>query len=133
MDSPAVVGTGILLRTTDGEYLFQERDAHLERNPGMMAPFGGGIEKGETPLECAVRELAEELEFNVSPEDLQDVEIMESHFAPGTYIRIFLVTNVDPDTLILHEGRRISKMSKEEALAHPSVTDFTKEVLSRIN
>lgn len=34
---------------------------------GYWSPFAGTIEKGETPKECAIRELKEESQFSIDP------------------------------------------------------------------
>ena len=51
-----------LIRTENGaEILFEQRAAHLDRQPGEICFPGGGIEAGENPEEAAVRETSEEL------------------------------------------------------------------------
>lgn len=127
-----ITGIGVLLETSDGMYLFQERDKNIERNPGMITPFGGEIDKGEIPSECAVREIEEELELKLTSKDLHDMGIFESHFIRGTYIQMFLAKNINSVGIVLHEGKSIRKMSVEEALQNSHVTDFTKEVLSTL-
>jgi len=42
---------------------------------------------------------------------------------------MFLLKNVDADGLVLHEGRRVVELSREEAFVNKKVTDFTKKVL----
>jgi hypothetical protein len=39
-----ITGVGFLLKTPQGTFLFQERDNNVKRNPGMITPFGGGID-----------------------------------------------------------------------------------------
>jgi len=124
-----ITGIGVLLQTPTGSFLFQERDKNIKRNPGKIAPFGGGIEVGETPIECAIRELDEELDLKIVDQDLQKIGDFESHFTPGSYIQMFLVKNVQPENISLHEGKSIKNLTVDEALQHSEVTDFTKEVL----
>ena len=51
----------ILVRHTDGDYLLMKRDGSKPAFPGFFeATAGGAAQKGETPLEAAKRELAEE-------------------------------------------------------------------------
>jgi len=127
-----VTGIGVLLRTDHGTFLFQERDKNIKRNPGVITPFGGGINKSETPIECAIRELNEELELRVNIKDLKEIGIFQSHFSPGTYIQIYLVEGVDLSDVTLHEGKNVKEMSTEETLRHPQVTNFTKEVIATL-
>jgi len=117
------------LRTPQGTFLFQERDRNLERNPGRIAPFGGGIDLNEDPLQCAIRELSEELELDVQKEDLIEVGVFESHYTKQTFIQIYLLKNIVSDNLTLHEGESIVELSLENAHKNELVTDFTKEVL----
>jgi len=124
-----IKGIGVLLETDSKTLIFQERDKNIARNPEMIAPFGGGIEKDETPTTCAIREIKEELELEIQPEDLKEIGLFQSHFTPGTYLKIFLLKNVNLKDLVLHEGKSIKEMNIEEALTHPKVTDFTKEIL----
>ena len=53
----------LLLREGDRgpELLFERRSADLRRQPGEVCLPGGGVEEGESPQECALRECAEEL------------------------------------------------------------------------
>ena len=125
-------GIGIILKTPQNTFLFQERDQNILRNPGMITPFGGGLEHNETLIECAIRELKEELELSITPDDLKEVGVFQSHFNPGTYIQIFLIEYVNPKDLVLHEGKNIKEISLKEALNHPKVTDFTKEILKEL-
>lgn len=125
----SIVGVGLLLQTKEGSFLFQERDVNTDRNPGMIAPFGGGIEGKETTRECAIRELEEELELTITDFKLKELGVYESHFKPGTYIELFLVDNIVLEKLRLHEGKKIRELTLAEALDHPMVTDFTKQVL----
>jgi len=62
----------LFLRNGQGKILLQMRDG----NPGIEAPlrwnfFGGGVEGGETVLEAAARELAEEVGIQVRPGELR--------------------------------------------------------------
>ena len=57
-------------KTADGfEYFLQKRDQKTRVAPGMFSLFGGGIEKGETPLEGCEREVLEALTY--TPKNLQ--------------------------------------------------------------
>ena len=51
----------VLVMHEDGTFLLMQRDPHKENWPGVFEPTAGGSAlKGETPLEAARRELAEE-------------------------------------------------------------------------
>lgn len=59
-----------LLRERNGEaeVLFEVRAARLSHQPNEICFPGGGIEEGETPMDCALRETEEEL--GLSREDI---------------------------------------------------------------
>lgn len=93
-----------------GRFLLQQRDDI----PGIFFPgkiglFGGHREGDETFLDCAVRELQEELGYHIAPERF---EFLESYEGPdlaiqgGTfYIKIFVVRNIPAEKLVISEGK----------------------------
>lgn len=50
-----------------------KRDGNTKNNPHKWAFFGGGNEGGETPGDCCVRELMEELHVEIDSSDLVPV------------------------------------------------------------
>ena len=66
---------------------------------GCWNGYGGGVENGETLIECAIRELEEESGLKAKPEDFEKVAIAEFHNekSDGTIfvsrVHFFLVTN----------------------------------------
>jgi len=46
---------------------------------GCWNGYGGGIEKGETAVLCAIRELEEESGLKIKPKDLEKVAIVDFH------------------------------------------------------
>ena len=50
--------------------MLQKRPENWRPYPGYITTFGGWIEKGETPTQTIVRELHEELEVRILPDDL---------------------------------------------------------------
>jgi 8-oxo-dGTP pyrophosphatase MutT (NUDIX family) len=124
-----VIGIGVLLQTPSSTFLFQERDNKAALHPGRIAAFGGGIEEGEDIVDCAKRELFEELNISVDSRNLEPLGLFESHHEPGVFIQMFLSKEIDKSVLKLQEGKSIVELSLHEALEHNLVTDFTKEVL----
>ena len=123
------IGTGIVLKTESGTYLLQERDYNTPNNPGRIAVFGGGIEGEESVLDCAKRELFEELVLDIDTESLEDIGLFPSEREDEIQFQLFLLRDIDRSILNLREGRSIVEFSKEEALESERVTDFTKQVL----
>src|SRR5438128_1366014 len=62
----------ILLIRQDGAVILQVRDNKPGiTNPGLVSAFGGHIEAKEEPLEAAVREINEETNLGLKPDQLQ--------------------------------------------------------------
>lgn len=127
-----VIGIGVILKTPNETYLLQERDHNTYLHPGQIAAFGGGVENNENVLECAKRELSEELGLTVSTDELETIGLFESHHKPDIFIHMFRAEGVNISKLKLREGKSIVELSLEDALKHKNVTDFTKEVLNSL-
>ncbi len=55
-----------------GKFLFVLRDDKPDiASPNTWDIIGGGIDAGETPLECTIREIQEEVTITIRPEQLQ--------------------------------------------------------------
>ena len=71
------------------EVLYEVRAERLSRQPGEICFPGGLIEKGETPLECALRETEEEI--GVKADSIRIISKLDSVFsAGGSQIHCFL-------------------------------------------
>jgi 8-oxo-dGTP pyrophosphatase MutT (NUDIX family) len=58
--------TGVIVLDTFGRLLLQQRDDVAGiTSPGKIELFGGHREDGETPLECIVREVHEEIGHSI--------------------------------------------------------------------
>ena len=121
-------GVGILLETSDGGFAFQVRDMNTSRNPDMVAPFGGGVEQGENPIDAVVREIQEELDIKISKEQISFIETVPSKNTPGQFIAMFRVL-LDKIPEKTNEGAGIIVLDLKQALSHKKVTDFTKNIL----
>lgn len=132
MDSP-IVGAGAFLRTRKGTFLFQKRDSNTDKDPDMIAPFGGALNYNETPMNCIKRELKEELELLIEASNMNELGDFDSNNIHGSCIRVFIINDVDKSKLNLHEGEAIVEMTLKEAEENPNVTKFTKEVINSIH
>ncbi|MCX6820071.1 MAG: NUDIX domain-containing protein [Candidatus Adlerbacteria bacterium] len=132
MTEKNVTGAGVILQTVKGTFLFQERDNNTKIFPDRIANFGGGLEQGETIIQCAVREMREELSLYLEKEDLEEIGAFPEPNMPGDYCQMFLAKRIDPSKLELHEGRSIVELTLEEALQNEKVIDFVKEVLKSL-
>lgn len=69
--------------------LYEVRAENLNRQPGEVCFPGGLIEKGETPLQAALRETHEEI--GIKPYEIDIVCKLDSiHFTSGSQIHVFL-------------------------------------------
>src|SRR5690606_16665826 len=114
----AVVSCGALIKNQSGKYILQQRDRKADRNPGMIATFGGSREKGETTFQCLKRELKEELNLDINPEDVHFVGSFPKTNEPNLYSKIYFIDNVDENSLILGEGEAILTLTAEEILTN---------------
>lgn len=103
-------GTSVLLISTDGRLLMQLRDdlPHVS-DPGKISLFGGRREGMESFLECAVREVHEEIGYYLPPERFERIGSYSGpdHATPGGSLRgeMFLARDVPIDQLTVTEGR----------------------------
>lgn len=125
-----LMGVGALLKGMDGKYILQQRDGNTDIRPNAIAAFGGGIEDGENEVAAALREMHEELELKLSPDELSFVAYMESINFPGKHIAILSANNVDIKNIVVHEGEGYVELSADEAFRNEKVTLFTKKALN---
>lgn len=139
-------GAHALLVTSNGEVLLVQKGPKYTFNPhnaGKVGMFGGGIEPNETPELALARELHEELEL-----DVRDMQIIPLGMYQKTVledvadctVHVFLVHDVDPTALVLHEGidentdtqddnSAIVRGSVEALLARTDLTRITRLAL----
>ncbi len=124
-----VCGTGIIIKTKVGKYLFQKRDNNTPKQPWKIALFGWWTEENETHKEAIIREFQEELEYKIEEKNITEIGNIESLITKDKYFKIFYITDIDTSKLTIHEGQSMEIMSLDEAEKSKEVTDFTKEVI----
>ena len=94
----------ILVRHADGDYLLMHRDPNKPVFGGYLeATAGGGVQKGETPLEGAIRELKEET--GISAQTLIPIANMPYHrMLCHQYL---CITDCKKDSVTLQEGETV--------------------------
>ncbi|MEO9476757.1 MAG: NUDIX domain-containing protein [Cyclobacteriaceae bacterium] len=115
-----------LLISEENKYILQRRDSSSAvTNPGMISAFGGRLEGDETPIQCAIRELNEELSLKIDESDLGflyrtkvlfDGKIIECIF--------FIIKSIKIKDLCLTEGKKIEHLSPFDCLMSKDITDL---------
>ena len=124
----------VFLLTEDRRLVLQLRDNKPDiDNPGMITAFGGGAEPGETPVECALRELAEETGIQAQAEDLHLLGATSKVDFRGraTALIFFLLRDVDSAALEVTEGAAIV-LSFAEAAADSRLTEYCRRFSAQI-
>ncbi len=91
---------------------------------GLSLP-GGGIHRGETPRQAAVRELAEELGLRVNPEALVDPWSCTRTYAGGSNTVTIFSLQLRDEPVVQVDGLElvgIRWLTMPEALTHPPAT-----------
>lgn len=96
----------ILVRHTDGSYLLMQRDTRKPFGGLWEASAGGSAIQGESPKECAIRELEEETGIRAT--EMTEVGKL-LHYGYKSYVVEFLcITDADKDSVRLQEGETIA-------------------------
>ena len=105
----------IIVRHTDGSYLLMQRDPRKNFGSMWEATAGCSALQGETPLECARRELWEETGIDAT--DLVSVGQITSH--DTIYMEFICITDCDKGSITLQAGETVAYkwVSREELLA----------------
>ncbi len=96
----------IIVRHIDGEYLLMQRDP-LKHYGGMWeATAGGSALKGETSLECAIRELKEKT--GIATNKLIEVGQVISNDTRSIYVEFLCITDCPKDSIVLQPGETVA-------------------------
>lgn len=92
----------IIVQHTDGEYLIMQRDARKHYGGMWEATAGGSALIGESPLQCAVRELFEET--GIRSDTLTEVGRVVDDKCHSAYVEYLCITDCDKSLVVLQEG-----------------------------
>ena len=115
-------GVNIIIEDGKGNYLIQQRTDDAPLWPGMWGLWGGGIEEGESASQAGIRELQEELDVTVLPEELQLFK--KYHFQSrrtGKMVdkHVFVLPFNPKWKIILGEGKGYAFFNKDELASLP--------------
>ena len=94
----------IIVKHNDGSYLLMQRDKRKHFGGMWEATAGGSALRGETPLECAVRELREET--GIESDHLTEIGRVRGYNT--LYVEFLCVTDCKKDSIILQDGETIA-------------------------
>ena len=96
----------IVVRHKDGSFLVMQRDFNKKICPGMYEiSAGGSVLKGETSLEGAIRELAEETGICEERLILDYIEISEEERT--IYNMFYVITDCNKNSIKLQQGETV--------------------------
>ena len=127
--------SGVLLRTKEGGLILQRRDNKPNLvNPGKLSVFGGRRKNGESPEECALRELREETNLRLSATDLKFVREYGAPDDKGIWVHCnyYLVENVEINDVELQEGQGMEVWYPNQALERKDLTDVPRVLISEL-
>ncbi|HSQ86460.1 MAG TPA: NUDIX hydrolase [Desulfobacterales bacterium] len=104
-------GTSIIFINDQKQVLLFLRDDKPDiPYPNMWDVPGGHVDDGETPEQCIVREMKEEMELDL--EDFQLFSVME--FTDRIEYTFWKKTNLDIKSITLHEGQKLKWFTESE-------------------
>ncbi|MGZ5580374.1 MAG: NUDIX domain-containing protein [Methylobacter sp.] len=113
---------GCLVITQSGQLLLQKRDSHCERFPGMLATFGGQVDRGETAEQGLIRELHEELGAKVNRNGLLALGAITKRGLDNALIHAYCWRDDKGSITGCYEGSPAFFKSVIEILDQPNIT-----------
>ena len=121
--------THMLLQNSSAAVFVQLRSQSKDMHPGLWDTSAAGhVDAGESYIDCAVRELREELNVQVHADQLEEfMRVAPSDDNGYEFVRVYKVQSDDPVTLEsaeIDDGRWVSASELDSWLAE-SPGDFT--------
>ncbi|MFA7708134.1 MAG: NUDIX domain-containing protein [Candidatus Pacearchaeota archaeon] len=110
MDNKKINAVGIIIENNENKILLQLRDSNTDRFPNCWVLLGGAIKHNESPEKAIIREIKEEIDFN-----LKDFDFFGNFFYNKDN-QAFFYKKIDLDLkkINLTEGKEIRFFSEEE-------------------
>lgn len=110
------IGTSIIFKNSKNEVLLLLRDNIKEiPYPGCWDVPGGNLDEGESPKECIIREMEEEIELKLKNPNPFKVYVKYDRIEYTFWKEI----DLNLQEVILHEGQKLQWFSKEDIKATP--------------
>lgn len=104
-----------ILENDHNEILLLKRGNHLTLGPGLWGFPAGHIEAGETPDECSLREMREEIGDQINVQLLRSIGPVRDSFYGGVYqIYLYHFRWIGGKIQLNHEHSQYAWVSKEE-------------------
>lgn len=100
-----ISGVTFILINKSGQILLQFRDQYSKHYPNMWCFPGGSIEKNETPIQTLLREVKEEFNINLDPN--QCTQLMQHDLPYNESALVFVCQVPENQFAELHEGKAI--------------------------
>lgn len=95
----------IIVKHVDGTYLLMQRDLNKHFGGMWELTAGGSALRGETPLECAVRELMEET--GIISDKLKEIGTVVHNEHHSIYFEYMCITDFEKTSVVLQKGETI--------------------------
>lgn len=92
----------IIPLNTKHEIFIQDRHGFKKPDWGY---FGGGLEKGETPLQAVIREAKEEFEVSIKPKELKYLGVATRVWGSRKILKYYFLFKTDILNFVVKEGR----------------------------
>lgn len=120
----------ILVKHMDGTYLIMQRDLRKKYGGMWEATAGGSALQGESPLECAIRELREETGIVTS--QLTEVGRLVNPDTHSAYVEFLCETNWDKEDVVLQEGETVAfRWVERDELLHMKKNELVTQRMQR--
>ena len=96
----------IIVRHKDGTFLLMQRDFNKHLGGMWELTAGGSALEGETPLECAIRELKEET--GIAAFDLKEIRRIVHEEHHSIYVEYLCLTDWNKEAIVLQPGETIA-------------------------
>lgn len=135
--SPRRVGCAVLIDTSGNLLLQQRDDIPGILQPGRIGLFGGHCEDGESSLQCAVREILEEISYPVPAGNFEllarydgaDIDVEDGG---RLACEVYVVRGIPVDKLVITEGALLLVRPEDVVLLEGKLTPLARFALAAL-